>query len=382
MLINLKRYCRFHLLVILLCIAAPGLGAEYIVAPGDSIEKAVKRAKPGDTIFLKNGTYRLSDAIELDTKGTKSAPIKLWAYQNQRPVLDASKAENAIKIEGSYWHLKGLSITKAQEKGIRLEGNNNTLELLTLFENGDCGLKMDEGASGNLVLNCDSYKNYDKPGGGDADGFAAKHGIGKGNAFKNCRAWNNSDDGYDLMEAGNAVVLENCWAWNNGQNIWGSSKFEGNGVGYKLGEKAGAHLVTRCLAWNNGKTGFNVEENTSGVILYNNTAWKNPCNYRFDDSHGHKLRNNISFAGSEVMVSGVDHKNNSWNGGVSVSAADFASLDDSKMAAARGSDGSLPECDFLRLAPGSDLIDAGVDVGMGLKFNGRAPDLGAFESAE
>jgi hypothetical protein len=44
----------------------------------------------------------------------------------------------------------------------------------------------------------------------------------------------------------------------------------------------------------------------------------------------------------------------------------------------RQADGSLPEIEFLHLASGSDLIDAGVDVG--LPFNGKAPDLGAFES--
>jgi hypothetical protein len=39
----------------------------------------------------------------------------------------------------------------------------------------------------------------------------------------------------------------------------------------------------------------------------------------------------------------------------------------------------LPAIDFLRLAPGSHLIDAGVNVG--LPFNGSAPDLGWAETA-
>ena len=33
--------------------------------------------------------------------------------------------------------------------------------------------------------------------------------------------------------------------------------------------------------------------------------------------------------------------------------------------------------DFMKLAEGSELIDAGIDVG--LPFLGKAPDLGAFE---
>ena len=56
---------------------------------------------------------------------------------------------------------------------------------------------------------------------------------------------------------------------------------------------------------------------------------------------------------------------------------DFLSLDDSVSTGPRNPDGSIPESDFLRLAPESDAIDAGTDVG--LPFVGKAPDLGAFE---
>jgi MYXO-CTERM domain-containing protein len=48
------------------------------------------------------------------------------------------------------------------------------------------------------------------------------------------------------------------------------------------------------------------------------------------------------------------------------------------MASARQADGSLPVLPLLHLAPGSMLIDRGVDVGAA--FVGKAPDLGAFES--
>ena len=40
--------------------------------------------------------------------------------------------------------------------------------------------------------------------------------------------------------------------------------------------------------------------------------------------------------------------------------------------------GGLPDNDFVKIASGSDLIDAGIDVG--LPFNGVAPDIGAHES--
>jgi hypothetical protein len=223
--------------------------------------------------------------------------------------------------------------------------------------------------------------NYDKVTyGKNADGFAAKHGLGKGNAFIGCCAWNNSDDGFDFMEAGNAVRVENCWSWGNGQNVWKDPGFNGNGVGFKLGDGPGKHIIIRCLVWDNAKSGLNIQGNTSSVTLYNNTAWNNRRNYFFDDNNPHKLRNNVSLEGEVVMFPGIDHQNNSWNGAFVVTEADFLSLDDTGMNGPRNPDGSLPQTDFLKLAPASDLIDAGVNVG--LPLNGTAPDMGAFETMQ
>ena len=72
-----------------------------------------------------------------------------------------------------------------------------------------------------------------------------------------------------------------------------------------------------------------------------------------------------------------DH--NTWDSstGVTVTAADFVSVDGTQLATARNSDGSLPTINFLHLASGSDLINKGVDVG--LTYLGTYPDLGAFE---
>jgi hypothetical protein len=69
---------------------------------------------------------------------------------------------------------------------------------------------------------------------------------------------------------------------------------------------------------------------------------------------------------------------NSWLSQFVVTADDFLSLDIDSASAPRQADGSLPEIEFLHLAQGSDLIDAGVILGY--PYKGGAPDLGAFES--
>jgi hypothetical protein len=76
----------------------------------------------------------------------------------------------------------------------------------------------------------------------------------------------------------------------------------------------------------------------------------------------------------------TDITNNSWQNGLSATNADFVSVDTSLLKSKRKSDGGLPDIDYLKLAAGSKLRNAGVDLR--LPFNGSAPDIGPFESVE
>ena len=58
----------------------------------------------------------------------------------------------------------------------------------------------------------------------------------------------------------------------------------------------------------------------------------------------------------------------------------YFGLDEADLVKPRKPNGDLPDVAFLHLAPGSDAIDRGVDVGR--PFKGQAPDLGAFESVK
>ena len=73
-----------------------------------------------------------------------------------------------------------------------------------------------------------------------------------------------------------------------------------------------------------------------------------------------------------------DDQFNSWNLDTAISEADFLSVTPEGVDGPRQADGSLPDIDFMHLKPDSRLIDGGIDVR--LPFNGRAPDLGAFET--
>jgi len=136
------------------------------------------------------------------------------------------------------------------------------------------------------------------------------------------------------------------------------------------------------VAFDNKVKGFDQNNNLGGVTIYNCTSWRNKSyNYSFPKvptTGKHILKNNIGFGGSNSISStGAEQEKNSWNG-FTVTESDFINLDTVLAKAPRNADSSLPSIDFLKLVSTSTLIDAGIDVG--LKYNGLAPDLGAFET--
>jgi hypothetical protein len=176
------------------------------------------------------------------------------------------------------------------------------------------------------------------------------------------------------------VRLENCYAWRNGDNIWKHPFFTGNGNGFKLGRGDGRHVLIGCVAWGHKLGGFNLNGNSSGVILYNCTAMGNRVNFQFrGGSADCILANNMSHKGFNAMQSGIVEKANSWDKlqGWNITDEDFLSLDETIAVELRNPDGSIPENDFLKLSANSKAIDKGVDVNM--PYEGKAPDLGAFE---
>lgn len=395
--------------------------AGTIDAPFYSVQKAVSLAGPGDVIYVRGGTYYYTQMILITNSGTADRPIKLWSYPGERPYLNFTNQPYGpsyrgilITTNGNYWHIKGLEIGYAGDNGMKIEGSHNIIEQCIFHHCGDAGLQIGFGhydsnpdgqlAAYNLILNCDSYLNFDFDNmGSDADGFACKMHNGRGNVFVGCRAWRNSDDGWDLFETDHAVLITNCWTWHNGDRAdfeaiylarMGKpmSSFQGNGNGFKLGgngaggSSLGTHIVMNCVSFDNnspGRTrhGFDQNSHKDGVVLYNCLAWSNLYNYFFEESvnagKSMVFKNNVSFAGAVAEFgTGSIEQNNSWNLPVTANAADYVDLSEAAAAAPRNPDGSLPT-GFARLVAGSDLIDKGVDVG--LPFAGVAPDLGPYE---
>jgi parallel beta-helix repeat protein len=406
-----------------------------IDSPFLTVQHAQSVAVAGDMVYLRGGTYSMSNAqisnddglyssvTYLNKSGTASAPIEYSAYPGEKPIFDfssvkpANRRVTAFLVTGSYIYIKGIEIigvrvtitTHTQSECFRNEGSNNIYEACKMHDGMGIGFYLTKGGN-NLILNCDAYNNWDNVSedklGGNTDGFGChpyKQGAGyTGNVFRGCRAWFNSDDGYDCINAFEAVTFENCWAFYNGY----SQSFQslGNGNGFKVGgfgvsttpsvpATIPRHTVRFCLSVGNKANGFYANHHLGGNDWYNNTAYKNAINYNMLNrsadyttdvaGYGHTLKNNLSYSAVSSELSNINQPlctlaNNWWQiSGITISDADFVSTDQSLMSQGRHSDFTLPTNNFLRLVSGSDLIDKGVNLGF--TYTGASPDLGCFE---
>ncbi len=394
-----------------------------------------KLSNPGDTLFLRGGTYEFSDKVSVNKQGTAAHPIVISGYPGETAILDFHKVPYGtrgltIHANSVYVHVKNLTIAWSGKNNLYCEGSYCLFENLDIYGSADTGCQMKKGGN-NVIKNVDSHDNFDYETmsgntanfGGNADGFADKQFTGAGNHYIGCRAWNNSDDGWDFFQrvSNTNTIIENCICYQNGpayydmtnkprakgvDKSWFDSKVgtqmtdrygntitislaqypcQGNGNGFKMGGGYTNHkiLIHHCLAVGNYARGYDQNNNGGTMWLYNNTAYANVYNYGFTTAYGtNTIQNCISFASqnsdsykSQTVVT-IDH--NSWNSGFSVSKNDFQSVDTTQILAPRNADGSLADGTCLRLKSTSALIDAGVDVNLG--YNGLAPDLGCYET--
>jgi hypothetical protein len=216
-----------------------------------------------------DGTYRYNTVIQKigSTKlCTQANPCNVFAVAGAHPVFDftgqaISDTNRGIQVQGDFWHLRGITVTKAGDSGIFVMGNNNTIEQCTAHHNQDVGIIVGVNSSragsgvNNTFLNCDSYQNFDTANAGEnADGYGAKENTGAGNVFRGCRSWDNGDDGWDFYGWTSPITVDNCWAINQTATIHGANS---DGNGFKLGGNnvSAAHVLRNLYSVGNGTNG-------------------------------------------------------------------------------------------------------------------------------
>ena len=257
------------------------------------IYNAVAYAKAGQKILLLEGDYKVANnlLIPFGINGTSEKPIYMMPEKaGTRVVLDfKGTTGEGLTLCGNYWYIQNIDVTHSAngKDGIHVAGSYNVLDCVDTYENGNTGIQISrfsnvqaksDWPAYNTIKNCTSHNNADA-GYEDADGFAAKLTIGKGNVFLGCIAHNNADDGWDLfakVETGNipTVVIMNCVAYANGFLEDGTNA--GNGNGFKMGGSSlsAGHVLLNSIAFDNKAKGIDSNSCPDNVVV-SSTSYNN-----------------------------------------------------------------------------------------------------------
>lgn len=401
---------------------APGgndSAAGTIDAPLATLPAAYKKVVSGDTVYFRGGTYKVTDeqvmkykspyayVFALEKAGTASKRTCFMGYPGERPVFDFSALNlnvehrfAAFYLGADYLHLRNFDIIGVP---VRIKGHTQSecvsarkgsyciVENLSMHDNMAIGYYQTAG-SHNLVLNCDAYNNYDAYSegqyGGNVDGFGCHVSKSSevGNVFRNCRAWRNSDDGFDLINCYMPVEIDHCFAFFNGyqptidpkDTTEFKSAGDGNGIkggGFGMSDTkqitfpngCPQHYIHHCLAYRNKSNGIysnhhlggnRWEYNTSGMNQRHNYSMVNrkgtATTENVDvDGYEHILIGNVSWKGNRGDVTALNTEkctlaNNSFGpDAFMVADVDFVTVSPASFFTSRDAEGNLPEILFL-----------------------------------
>lgn len=407
-------------------------GAGTLADPWEHIEMINSiDLQPGDVVNIRAGTYDSYAPLfassfystQINGKnGSPSAHIIIQAYPPDfvaggrvvYNLLNETRTSGGIGIstlDSSYIDFFGISVVgPAQEVGggtgtyaAAWWFSSNTSNTNVTANNCEGSLSMTgfrlDNVNNATYNDCDAH-DIDDPYTGaptgphnNSDGFSRTNALNTatGTVYNRCRAWYCADDGWDCFGTDGTITYNHCWSFYNGYDS--SLTHLGDGNGFKMGGTGSGPGLSRfahfCVAFGNYANGFDQNLGTFIAEFYNNSAINNGANdwkYGYNQPIPHVFRNNLSIGNNAIdgITSDADdwgaNDHNSWNGAVTIDTSDFVSMDGSQLLNARQANGNLPIITAFHLVEGSDLIDAGVDVGFA--FNGLAPDMGAFEFGE
>ncbi|MBD2744797.1 right-handed parallel beta-helix repeat-containing protein [Coleofasciculus sp. FACHB-1120] len=201
-------------------------------SPFATITYAAYKAKPGDTVYVRGGTYSFTKEQYIGSIGTSSNPIRYQSYPGEKAILDGSKTPsntNIVNLAGAYNIFKGFEVKNSKFTGIVSWGGNN-LQILNntiynSYRNGifvgydkDMTTASNIRIDGNTVyLNCLANKSRTLSGGWD-------QGIASGRAsnitISNNHVYQNYGEGIDFILTKGGVASKNKVHDNYSVNLY------------------------------------------------------------------------------------------------------------------------------------------------------------------
>ncbi|HEX8158963.1 MAG TPA: right-handed parallel beta-helix repeat-containing protein [Solirubrobacteraceae bacterium] len=409
--------------------------------PLRTLQRAVDRARPGTTVYVRGGRYA---GFLMASSGRPGAPITIKAYSpRSRPVLRPAGASTEV-VELRRVHdvvLQGMTVTEAPKQwgagvrindssairiarmtllrnhsyGIKVKGSSDVLVTQNRMTRNETGIEISGGGEGVVISDNDIYRNdhlivNDATPGNDrgANGTVFHKTTGHirvtGNRIWGNRGpshdWVNDGGAFEVYAASNLEISENV-VWDN-ENVMetgtdGSAPCAHNrfyrNVAYAGGQLPSGGMILRCasdmLVANNTLAGidrfaFDVKANDAryggsveGLRIVNNVASSPDRVYSIDSALPATVQIDRNLAFNPT---------GSWLAYVSGHGntrdlAVFSTWSGYERSGVTGDPLFVdPAGRDYRLSPGSPAADRGMSVpGVTDGSRGPAPDLGRWE---
>jgi len=270
-----------------------------------SIDKGIALLQPGDTLFIRKGTY---PSFSVSISGTAGNYITISGYNNEMPLINSGKG---IELKGtSYIAIRGFEVTSVTGNwagAITLVNANAFNPMFNIVEGNKvhdntfvnvAGIKILEG-SYNKILHNEVYNNYfvgirvtsssgvvtdneigfntvynHTLAGPDSDGINLSGSAVTQTYIHDNIVHDNSDDGIDTWDSSNNIIIGNISYNHVGV---------GDGNGFKMGGVGGGNnLIKNNIAYNNKARGFD-SNGSGGNVYYHNVAYNN-TGFGFQDT--------------------------------------------------------------------------------------------------
>jgi len=388
-------------------------------SPFNDIQSALAVVQPGDTIYIRPGTY--SGIWTSVSNGTAGQRISIDGADKDTTIVSGNQnnGNGGLTIKHSYYSVSRLTFKDHHGHGLKVVGHPDDSNVSTYINSvfvSDCdflgngtgggwshGLFVKNAddafinsvycfgnhTSGCTLSNCKSSRVVFSRFDGN-DGTTNSEGL----AFMNCRyssiescsANYNGESGFDLsVWEGIPADLSNC-------TIEFCDARENDGEGYAIsGTNSGSQLastftIKRCFSGHNNGSGIAVYDSAGDVEVTNCTVVENENRgiSAFANAYNVVVRNSVFFenyastdgpfedAGGDASAYNADY--NSWSNlpawmGALSGANDVSTTSPQFVDPLNG--------DFELLAS-SPFIDEGDSI-VGVSFLGDSPDLGTYE---
>lgn len=267
-------------------------GATYFVSPTGSdgnpgtidqpfgtINRGAGVLHPGDTLYLREGTYY--QTAYAPASGTPAAPVTIAGYQAETAIIDGvftnpvSSWGNLFLVQGSNAVVRNLTIRRSNWIGLALTGPYDQAFNINSQSNMENGIIVTGSADYGLVENCQVFYNAKSN-----EGFLATRGqwstglsSARGPSYVTLRGnqvWNNWGEGMSSFESLHTLMESNV-VYDNQLNIYISdSKFttcDGNIV----------YCTPGNVCSNTSQVGIALADETFNPPSSDNTVINNLC---------------------------------------------------------------------------------------------------------